>query len=161
MSRFTRRITALLKKDVLAQREPRTGDECERTDLTSVVAQVFPTSLRISSFVSTNSVTLVSPIPSRASGPSSFVSFPSAALTHFQLSLIFTLVCASSEITMRTVGCKEVAEDHELQAKVLRLYREVESSSSMVTILFPWFPGTFSRTFVVALARRLIADPTI
>jgi len=45
------------------------------------------------------------------------------------------------QLTMRTVGCADIANSPALLAKTLRWYNLVENSSSATTIMFPWLPG--------------------
>jgi len=45
------------------------------------------------------------------------------------------------QLTMRTVGCNDIAEDPELLEKTLRLYETVEASATAATMLFPRFPS--------------------
>ncbi|KAI9728476.1 MAG: hypothetical protein M1828_003878 [Chrysothrix sp. TS-e1954] len=44
------------------------------------------------------------------------------------------------QLTMRTVGCNEVADDLPLLYKVLGMYEKLEESSTPTTLLFPRFP---------------------
>ncbi len=44
-------------------------------------------------------------------------------------------------ITMRIVGCEDVAEDPALLKKTLGLYETIEASSTAASIMFPWFPS--------------------
>ena len=43
-------------------------------------------------------------------------------------------------INMRTVGCKEIADDEQLMRKVLGFYEMIEESSTSTGIIFPWLP---------------------
>ncbi|TVY35052.1 Sterol 14-demethylase [Lachnellula occidentalis] len=45
------------------------------------------------------------------------------------------------QLTMRTVGCNDIANDPLLLEKTLNLYETVESSATAATMLFPWFPS--------------------
>ncbi|KAK4704365.1 hypothetical protein P7C70_g1842, partial [Phenoliferia sp. Uapishka_3] len=45
------------------------------------------------------------------------------------------------QLTVRIVGCREIAEDPVLLKRVLGLFGDVEKSSTPATILFPWFPS--------------------
>ncbi|KAF2098210.1 cytochrome P450 [Rhizodiscina lignyota] len=54
------------------------------------------------------------------------------------------------QLTMRTVGCNELAEDDVQREKVLQLYQVIEDSTTPATVIFPWFPGP-------AMIRRTIA----
>lgn len=51
------------------------------------------------------------------------------------------------QLTMRTVGCTELAEDDARRAKMLHLFEMVEESASPSLIIFPWLPslGKFKR----------------
>lgn len=55
--------------------------------------------------------------------------------------LTLCLPTIDAELTMRTVGCKDVAEDRILLDKMMYLYEQVESSATATALLFPWFPG--------------------
>ena len=45
------------------------------------------------------------------------------------------------QLTMRTVGCEEIAGDPALLSKILRLFEGVEASSTPTTLLFPRLPS--------------------
>lgn len=45
------------------------------------------------------------------------------------------------QLTVRMVGCREIADDPVGLKKFLALFEDVEKSSTMFTILFPWIPG--------------------
>ncbi|TVY34155.1 Sterol 14-demethylase [Lachnellula subtilissima] len=45
------------------------------------------------------------------------------------------------QITMRTVGCSDIANDPVLLEKTLQLYETIEASATATTMLFPWFPS--------------------
>jgi len=45
------------------------------------------------------------------------------------------------QLTMRTVGCKEIAEDPVLLKKTLKYFEVVEQSATASTIIFPWAPS--------------------
>lgn len=51
-------------------------------------------------------------------------------------------------LTMRTVGCNDIANDEALCQKTCHLYEDVEKSATPAAILFPWFPslGVIKRT---------------
>jgi hypothetical protein len=55
-------------------------------------------------------------------------------------------------VNMRTVGCKEVADDPKLLRKVLHFYEMVEDSSTATGIIFPWLPtpAKIKRTYAGA-----------
>ncbi|KAF3771184.1 cytochrome P450 [Cryphonectria parasitica EP155] len=44
------------------------------------------------------------------------------------------------QLTMRTVGAVEIANDPALSAKTLKLFEEVERNASTMRIIFPWLP---------------------
>ncbi|ORY39731.1 cytochrome P450 [Leucosporidium creatinivorum] len=44
-------------------------------------------------------------------------------------------------LTVRIVGCRDIAEDRKTLDLVLKLFNDIEKSATMTTILFPWFPG--------------------
>ena len=52
-------------------------------------------------------------------------------------------------VNMRTVGCKEIADDEQLMRKVLSLYETIEESSTATGIIFPWLltPSKIKRTY--------------
>jgi hypothetical protein len=52
------------------------------------------------------------------------------------------------QLTIRTVGCEDIAENPELLEKTLQLFETVEASATATTILFPKFPsiGIIQRT---------------
>jgi cytochrome P450 len=54
------------------------------------------------------------------------------------------------QLTMRTVGCNEVANSPEHLQNTLRWNQTIEQSSTMPAIIFPWFPSP-------ALLRRTLA----
>ncbi|KAL9112667.1 MAG: hypothetical protein Q9187_007731 [Circinaria calcarea] len=54
------------------------------------------------------------------------------------------------QLTIRTVGCNEIANDPALQKKILHLFETIQQSSTATTIIFPWFPSP-------ALIKRTIA----
>jgi cytochrome P450 len=54
------------------------------------------------------------------------------------------------QLTMRTVGCNEVAENPELLEKALRYNETIEKSGTMAAVMFPWVPSP-------ALIKRTIA----
>lgn len=45
------------------------------------------------------------------------------------------------QLTMRTIGCKDVAEDPVLLKKTLRLFEVVEQSATASAVIFPWAPS--------------------
>lgn len=54
------------------------------------------------------------------------------------------------QLTMRIVGCDDIADDPELLEKTLRLYETIEESATATAIIFPWFPSP-------AIIKRTIA----
>lgn len=54
------------------------------------------------------------------------------------------------QLTMRIVGCDEIADDPALLATTLSLFETVESSATATAVLFPWFPSP-------AIIKRTIA----
>lgn len=44
------------------------------------------------------------------------------------------------QLTMRTVGCNEIANDPDLLRKTLGIYESIEGSATMAAIIFPWLP---------------------
>ena len=54
------------------------------------------------------------------------------------------------QLTMRTVGCNDIAEDLPLISKLLHWYETVEKTTSPAAIMFPWLP-------TYAMIRRTIA----
>lgn len=52
------------------------------------------------------------------------------------------------QFTMRTVGCREIADDPPLLANVLNLFETIEGAVSQVSIMYPWIPtpGKVMRT---------------
>jgi hypothetical protein len=52
-------------------------------------------------------------------------------------------------INMRTVGCKEIADNKDLLVKVLHFYEMIEESSTATGIIFPWLltPSKIKRTY--------------
>ena len=54
------------------------------------------------------------------------------------------------QLTMRMVGCNEIANDPALLKKTLHLFETIQHSSTATTIIFPWFPSP-------ALIKRTIA----
>ena len=44
------------------------------------------------------------------------------------------------QLTMRTVACNEIADDPVMLAKCLKLYENIERTSSPTSIMFPWMP---------------------
>ena len=54
------------------------------------------------------------------------------------------------QLTMRMVGCDEIANDPALLKKTLHLFETIQRSSTPTTIIFPWFPSP-------ALIKRTIA----
>jgi hypothetical protein len=55
-------------------------------------------------------------------------------------------------VNMRTVGCKEVADDPALLRRVLHFYEMIEESSTATGIIFPWLltPAKIKRTYAGA-----------
>lgn len=45
------------------------------------------------------------------------------------------------QLTMRTVGCDDIAENRTLLDKTLNYFEMVEGSSGNVTVMFPWLPS--------------------
>ena len=45
------------------------------------------------------------------------------------------------QLTMRTVGCSDIANDPVLLERTLQLYETIEASATAATMLFPWFPS--------------------
>lgn len=45
------------------------------------------------------------------------------------------------KLTMRIVGCDEIADDPALLATTLSLFETVEASATATAVLFPWFPS--------------------
>lgn len=54
------------------------------------------------------------------------------------------------QLTMRTVGCNDIAEDPELLYRAMQYNRTIELSATPARIMFPWFP-------TLALFRQLYA----
>ena len=54
------------------------------------------------------------------------------------------------QLTMRIVGCDDIADDPVLLEKTLRLYQTVEQSATATAIMFPRFPS-------LAVIKRTIA----
>jgi hypothetical protein len=46
------------------------------------------------------------------------------------------------QLTIRTLGCEDIADDANLREKTLQLFETVEASATTVAILFPKFPST-------------------
>ncbi|SPN98786.1 uncharacterized protein DNG_01827 [Cephalotrichum gorgonifer] len=44
------------------------------------------------------------------------------------------------KLTMRTVGCKEIASDPELLGKTLRIFEGIDGANAATKLLFPWLP---------------------
>jgi hypothetical protein len=44
------------------------------------------------------------------------------------------------QLTMRTVGCNEIADDPATLSKTLGLFESIDSGSSAAKIIFPWLP---------------------
>ncbi|KAK5120820.1 hypothetical protein LTR85_005887 [Meristemomyces frigidus] len=44
------------------------------------------------------------------------------------------------QFTMRTVACKEIADDPALLAKTLKMYEDVEGTGTPLSIMYPWLP---------------------
>lgn len=65
-------------------------------------------------------------------------------------------------LTMRTVGCNDIANDPPLLWKTLRLFEIIEESSTMTTVIFPWLPtpARISRAIaggrLYAIVRRIV-----
>ena len=45
------------------------------------------------------------------------------------------------QLTMRTVGCNEIANDPPILWKALRLFETIEQSATMAAVIFPWLPS--------------------
>ncbi|KAL1302876.1 hypothetical protein AAFC00_003204 [Neodothiora populina] len=45
------------------------------------------------------------------------------------------------QLTMRTVACKEIAEDPAMLEKTLHLYEEVEKAATPTVVMYPWLPS--------------------
>ena len=54
------------------------------------------------------------------------------------------------QLTMRAVGCDDIAEDPALLKKTLSLYETIDSSTTAATVIFPWLPSP-------ALIKRTVA----
>lgn len=57
------------------------------------------------------------------------------------------------QMTMRTLGANEVADDLPLLWKTLALFEEIESGSSPIKIVFPWMPTVGAMRQTIAGAR--------
>lgn len=44
------------------------------------------------------------------------------------------------QLTIRTLGCQEIAEDKVLADETLRLYEKAEDSTSAARFIIPWLP---------------------
>jgi hypothetical protein len=44
------------------------------------------------------------------------------------------------QLTIRTVGCNEIANDPRLQAKTLGFFETIEQSATPAGVIFPWLP---------------------
>ncbi|OLN96761.1 Obtusifoliol 14-alpha demethylase 1 [Colletotrichum chlorophyti] len=53
------------------------------------------------------------------------------------------------QLTMRMVGCDEVAENQDLLLRVLRIFESIDAASTMTKVMFPWMPtvGHFWRVY--------------
>lgn len=58
------------------------------------------------------------------------------------------------QLTMRTVGCNEIAEDLPLMSQLLHWYETVEKTTSPVAVMFPWLP-TYAMIKRTVAAMRL------
>ena len=54
------------------------------------------------------------------------------------------------QLTMRTVGCDDIANNPELLERTLHLCETIKDSATLGTVLYPWFPS-------LALIKRKIA----
>ncbi|GJC89255.1 obtusifoliol 14-alpha demethylase [Colletotrichum liriopes] len=44
------------------------------------------------------------------------------------------------QLTVRTVGCDEVAEDPDLLRRVLRIFESIDAAATATKVMFPWMP---------------------
>ncbi|WYZ35420.1 hypothetical protein EsH8_X_000067 [Colletotrichum jinshuiense] len=53
------------------------------------------------------------------------------------------------QLTMRTVGCDEIAEDAKLLQRVLGIFESIDAASTATKVMFPWMPtvGHFRRVY--------------
>ncbi|KAI8304013.1 Sterol 14-demethylase [Colletotrichum sp. SAR11_59] len=53
------------------------------------------------------------------------------------------------QLTMRMVGCDEIAEDDALLVKTLRIFEGIDAASTATKVMFPWMPtiGHFRRVY--------------
>ena len=56
------------------------------------------------------------------------------------------------QLTMRTVGCNEIANDPRLQAKTLGFFETIQRSATPAGVIFPWLPtpAKLKRTYAGA-----------
>ncbi|CZR62535.1 uncharacterized protein PAC_12432 [Phialocephala subalpina] len=45
------------------------------------------------------------------------------------------------QLTMRMVGCDDIADNQELLMKTLRYYEKIDSSATPIAVMYPWFPS--------------------
>lgn len=56
------------------------------------------------------------------------------------------------QLTMRTVACVEIARDHAMLDKILKLFETIESTATPLSIMYSWipWPSKFRRTYAGA-----------
>ena len=48
-------------------------------------------------------------------------------------------------MTVRMASCRELSEDREMIAQLVKTFWDIENNGTAVTILFPWFPSFAKR----------------
>ncbi|KAF8855280.1 cytochrome P450 [Acephala macrosclerotiorum] len=56
------------------------------------------------------------------------------------------------QLTMRMVGCDDIADDQELLAKTIRYYESIDSSATPIALMYPWIPSpaVIKRTYAAS-----------
>ncbi len=68
------------------------------------------------------------------------------------------------QLTIRMVGCNDMADDPGLLKKTLRLYESIEQSATATAIIFPWFPSpailkrTFAGGRLYMIIKRIVEE---
>ena len=68
------------------------------------------------------------------------------------------------QLTIRIVGCNDIAEDPELLGKTLKLYEYINSSATATAVMFPWFPspavvkGTIAGGRLYMIIRKIVNE---
>ncbi|KUJ10352.1 cytochrome P450 [Mollisia scopiformis] len=68
------------------------------------------------------------------------------------------------QLTMRMVGCDDIADDPELLMKTLQYYEKIDGSATPIAVMYPWFPSpavvkrTYAAGQLYMIVNKIVED---